>query len=119
MIAEWWANRSLDWSSGVMNPKPLSSLNHLTVPVGISTSPALSRAANAEIARGKGYDRQHCVTRDVSPTDSHTLAGAGSSTMGPGPPLRRHLAGRWHPVGPRVRFRTFAAIDSSLMWTGY
>src|SRR5688500_9968940 len=31
----WWANRSLPPSSGVMNPKPFSSLNHLTVPLGI------------------------------------------------------------------------------------
>src|SRR4051794_28853797 len=29
----WWTKRSLPGSSGVMKPKPLSSLNHLTVPV--------------------------------------------------------------------------------------
>src|SRR3954452_971302 len=38
-IAEWWTNRSLPWSSGVMKPKPLSLLNHLTVPVGMSIPP--------------------------------------------------------------------------------
>src|SRR5919197_508157 len=32
-------NRSLPPSSGVMKPKPLSSLNHLTVPVAIGVSP--------------------------------------------------------------------------------
>src|SRR4051794_8211680 len=32
MMPLWWTNRSLDWSSGVMNPKPFSSLNHLTKP---------------------------------------------------------------------------------------
>src|SRR5688572_14211656 len=31
----WWAKRSLPPSSGVMNPKPLESLNHFTVPVAI------------------------------------------------------------------------------------
>src|SRR5579875_1132425 len=31
-----WTNRSRPPSSGVMNPKPLSSLNHFTVPVAIS-----------------------------------------------------------------------------------
>src|SRR5215216_419596 len=31
----WCTNRSLPWSSGVMKPKPLSSLNHFTVPVAI------------------------------------------------------------------------------------
>src|SRR5919106_2688546 len=35
---DWWTNRSLPASSGVMKPKRLSSLNHLTVPVGIATS---------------------------------------------------------------------------------
>src|SRR3954451_19696245 len=34
-MAEWWTNRSLPPSSGVMNPKPLSLLNHLTVPVAM------------------------------------------------------------------------------------
>src|SRR4051794_16324059 len=31
----WWANKSLPPSSGVMNPKPLESLNHFTLPVVI------------------------------------------------------------------------------------
>src|SRR5918998_2858752 len=34
-MAEWWTKRSLPWSSGVMKPKPFSSLNHLTVPVAM------------------------------------------------------------------------------------
>src|SRR5688572_33403568 len=34
-MAEWWTKRSLPWSSGVMKPKPFSSLNHFTVPVAI------------------------------------------------------------------------------------
>src|SRR4051794_38973077 len=35
LMPEWWTKRSAPWSSGVMNPKPLSSLNHFTVPVAI------------------------------------------------------------------------------------
>src|SRR6186713_3137904 len=35
LIAEKWANRSSPPPSGVMNPNPLASLNHFTVPVGI------------------------------------------------------------------------------------
>ena len=31
----WWTNRSFPPSSGVMKPKPFSSLNHFTVPVGM------------------------------------------------------------------------------------
>src|SRR5215218_11255559 len=38
-MPEWWTNRSLPWSSGVMKPKPLSSLNHFTVPVAIVIPP--------------------------------------------------------------------------------
>src|SRR4051812_16217444 len=41
-IPVWWTKRSLSPSSGVMNPNPLSSLNHLTVPVGMQHFP-LSR----------------------------------------------------------------------------
>ena len=33
LIAEKCANTSLEPSSGVMKPKPLSALNHFTVPV--------------------------------------------------------------------------------------
>src|SRR5690606_10666281 len=32
-IDEWWTKQSLSPPSGVMNPKPLASLNHFTVPV--------------------------------------------------------------------------------------
>src|SRR5258706_14175058 len=37
-IAEKCANKSSPPSSGVMNPYPLASLNHFTVPVGIEPS---------------------------------------------------------------------------------
>src|ERR1700754_5035837 len=37
----WCTNRSLPWSSGVMKPKPLSSLNHLTVPVAMQSLPGV------------------------------------------------------------------------------
>src|SRR3954451_2170600 len=37
-----WTNRSRPPSSGVMKPKPLSSLNHLTVPVPITDCPRLA-----------------------------------------------------------------------------
>jgi hypothetical protein len=40
LMAEWWTNRSLLPSSGVMKPNPLSLLNHFTVPfVRIGRSP--------------------------------------------------------------------------------
>src|SRR5665647_2060514 len=68
-IAEKCANRSLPPPSGVMKPKPLASLNHLTVPVLMSLLP---RKINNRLApemrelqggkrrpeeyRGRGYD---------------------------------------------------------------
>src|SRR5215216_3460650 len=39
-MALWWTKRSLPPSSGVMKPKPLSSLNHLTVPVAMGADPS-------------------------------------------------------------------------------
>src|SRR4051812_31487694 len=49
-MALWWTKRSLPLSSGVMKPKPLSSLNHFTVPVAMRNPPRLMCTANAEEA---------------------------------------------------------------------
>src|SRR3954466_777919 len=54
-MPEWWTKRSLPGSSGVMKPKPLSSLNHLTVPVAILIPSWDLRAA---IAGGAGRQRR-------------------------------------------------------------
>src|SRR2546423_2633562 len=48
VICEKCANKSLPESSGVMNPKPLSSLNHFTVPVAIFSPSGLCALRNAE-----------------------------------------------------------------------
>src|SRR5262245_30569442 len=50
-MPEKWTKRSLPGSSGVMNPKPLSSLNHFTVPVAMRFTSTASGAANAEDAK--------------------------------------------------------------------
>src|SRR5437764_4584407 len=106
MIAEWWANRSLDWSSGVMKPKPLSSLNHLTVPVAIAFPPA-SIVLRARRLRGKSYDRWHCdvgrITRpDLAtvavPTDRRSASGRARQASQPGACSRsRPIADRRRP----------------------
>src|SRR4051794_27360593 len=44
-IPEKWTNASLLPSSGVMNPKPFSSLNHLTTPVAMRHSSCLHACA--------------------------------------------------------------------------
>src|SRR5881392_1514258 len=51
-MAVWWTKRSLPPSSGVMKPKPLSLLNHLTVPVAILPSTGVRCCV-----RGGGYLR--------------------------------------------------------------
>src|SRR5690349_8630066 len=57
----WWTKRSLPDSSGVMKPKPLSSLNHLTVPVAISRS--LLGVLGAAIAEGAQRQRLGTLAR--------------------------------------------------------
>src|SRR2546423_12161581 len=51
----WWTKRSLLPSSGVMKPKPFSSLNHLTVPVAMYSSTAFLRAASAVVATKRPF----------------------------------------------------------------
>src|SRR5574342_957232 len=51
-IAEKCANRSLPPPSGVMKPKPLESLNHLTVPVAIYLPDFLVSAELSELRFG-------------------------------------------------------------------
>src|SRR3954471_495079 len=58
----WWTKRSLPGSSGVMKPKPLSSLNHLTVPVAMSGGPSWD--IGAAITEGA----QKATTRNAGTT---------------------------------------------------
>src|SRR3954452_18014653 len=57
-----------------MNPKPLSSLNHLTVPVATVLPPALMCAANAEIAVSKTTSAGTTASGDVARPDVSSLA---------------------------------------------
>src|ERR1700730_14845476 len=72
-MAEKWTNTSAVPSSGAMKPKPLSALNHFTVPVAISPHPLVRNPS-----------------RDVAaPTVSlPALAPAGGHALIPG--LLRH-----------------------------
>src|SRR3954452_23222181 len=64
-MALWWTKRSLPPSSGVMKPKPFSSLNHLTVPVAMMwVFLPLLRAAH----RGRRpYRRCDCAALAAAP----------------------------------------------------
>src|SRR5687767_14415214 len=71
----WCTNRSLPWSSGVMNPKPLSSLNHLTVPVAISVpSREVCVRRNAGGAEATTTERWHCLPRGRFPRGPYSVS---------------------------------------------
>src|SRR3954452_22108638 len=78
-IPEKWTNASLPPSSGVMNPKPFSSLNHFTTPVAMtSTSSRTSmRGGAAGTAIPHTTNRRHSggPTAQVVPA-----AGVGAQT---------------------------------------
>src|SRR3954451_18030163 len=88
-MAVWWTKRSRFPSSGVMKPKPFSSLNHFTVPDG--TCVVLHASCAATCAEGwNPFLRVAC-----------TFSTAGIST--PRPLRERTLAER--PGGKRAGSR--------------
>src|SRR5215218_5206336 len=60
-MAVWWTKRSRFPSSGVMKPKPFSSLNHFTVPDG--TCDVLHASCAATCAEGltRSCERLHLL----------------------------------------------------------
>src|SRR5208283_5204211 len=58
-----------------MKPNPLSSLNHLTVPVAIVFPPALIVLRTRRLL-SKGYERWHCDAGRIAQPDVSTLAAA-------------------------------------------
>src|SRR5437763_6073803 len=76
----WWTKRSLLPSSGVMKPKPFSSLNHLTVPVAMHSSTAVSCCVCRGSYLATVCERLHCFAGSCSGRTWRTvprLAGAG------------------------------------------
>src|SRR3954465_14834758 len=63
----WCTNRSLPWSSGVMNPNPFSSLNHFTVPVAMGSS------LGGRVLRNAGGAK--ATTTDAGTTSPDRLPG--------------------------------------------
>src|SRR3954470_1232924 len=103
----WWTKRSLPGSSGVMKPKPLSSLNHLTVPVAISGSLLGIRCCDTGgCSEGNDSERWHDLRRDGSRllTRSRIPSAGVGVHCGAGPPARgRRPRGRSGLRGLRVR----------------
>src|ERR1700744_575060 len=86
----WWTNRSRLPSSGVMKPKPFSSLNHLTVPVATGSplrslkcyrggvaSPRACTCVFAEIPRGFGLSRGKVARQQAKSTPDRAASRAG------------------------------------------
>src|SRR4051812_50229235 len=61
LMPVWWTNRSLPPSSGVMKPKPFSSLNHFTVPVGMSYLRGSCELRSRSTAKGDTCGAEHFV----------------------------------------------------------
>ncbi|GAB4467434.1 MAG: hypothetical protein OHK0044_08250 [Burkholderiaceae bacterium] len=59
-----------------MNPKPLVSLNHFTVPVGMSDS--LEKTRDAPAARKRLVVRGYCCDRNCR-TEPKGMAGGGAN----------------------------------------
>src|SRR3954452_4483535 len=75
----WWTKRSLLPSSGVMKPKPFSSLNHLTVPCAMYFLHGVFRAASAVVAQ-RQPSASACTAfagRVPGPNFAHRTTAAG------------------------------------------
>src|ERR687889_1960577 len=64
-IPEKWTNASFPPSSGVMNPKPFSSLNHFTTPVANPNT-------SSQCFDARGGAAGHCLPACFSPHDAAT-----------------------------------------------
>src|SRR4051795_6264587 len=77
-MAVWWTKRSRFPSSGVMKPKPLSSLNHFTVPDG--TCVVLHASCAATCAEGwNPFLRVACTFSTAGISSAPTLTRADAS----------------------------------------
>src|SRR5919107_2041320 len=78
-IPEKWTNASFPPSSGVMNPNPFSSLNHLTTPVAIQH--LLTAWSDA-----RGGAAGHCLPACFEAAGTAHHAQVYNSARGTGPP---------------------------------
>src|SRR5215216_3420139 len=126
-MPEWWTNRSRLPSSGVMKPKPLSSLNHFTVPVAI-----LSRSSDVPGAAFGGGVPTYPTPARLSPGRSPALMagmtrsdeqrrGPDGDAQRPGRVAARALGARRRVTGRggvRTAARALAAAAAFLALAG-
>src|SRR5829696_8799834 len=117
-MPEWCTNRSLLWSSGVMKPKPFSSLNHFTVPVAMVLS---SGVVGCETRRMLGNDGEAlallvphgCATwkayRVSRRREDHRLAGQFGSAWIQAQPTEGDGIDSPSRSGPMISWRTAAS----------
>src|SRR3954462_3810687 len=87
----WWTKRSLPPSSGVTKPKPLSSLNHLTVPVAIAFLLRMWTAnAGDAVRRRLRALNTTCAGHDARRLTRTTLLMCGGVRERPRPVWPRH-----------------------------
>src|ERR1700730_8121127 len=77
-MAEKWTNTSAVPSSGAMKPKPLSALNHFTVPVAISSSPLSAMPGATSPRRPRAY---RVLAPDRTPAPVMVFRGASWPVM--------------------------------------
>src|SRR5579884_2061155 len=97
----WWTNRSRPPLSEAMNPKPFSSLNHLTVPVGMQRFLLRSCAAPPEevlcVPRGLHLLRRH----RKAPLTAETVPRSATGTRDGGRGVHPYRHGRRDGPWPR------------------
>src|SRR5260370_2500516 len=129
-MAEKWTNTSAVPSSGAMKPKPLSALNHFTVPVAISSSPLsvmLRRDLAAPTGRlprpgsgtgpcpGHGLPQHQVADNDVLHGAARTVRSAAGSRRGSARwPTSPKGGGR----GPRRASRPYDDSPFPARWRG-
>src|SRR5450755_670008 len=77
-----WTNRSRPPSSGVMNPKPLSSLNHLTVPVAMYSPSAQLACSNRFGHQTAPTKRRKTYQEEPGPTSRSRLSRSATGELG-------------------------------------
>src|SRR3954453_18484672 len=112
-MPEWWTKRSAPWSSGVMNPKPLSSLNHFTVPVAIWPLHCAFAGPHARPERGKVPVLSECVTLDMLAT-SDLVARVGVDRVS----ARTAVDGVARSVARPARVVPRPGLDQISPWAG-
>src|SRR3954469_18347752 len=96
LMPVWCTKRSLPPSSGVMKPKPLSSLNHLTMPVAMMLNkPSTGSCCAARGGLPEGNDcgagtafTEHLL--DLDAANATNSGGESDSLLDVAPALERH-----------------------------